>query len=122
MLRPSPVPLPAIPGEYLSIPEVAHTLHVSRQYAWQLARSGRLRAARFGGVTRIHRDDLIAFIREGYAHPAPIPPDAQQAACVQDHQQGDPPAARPETLHRANQPHAMAPAEMRCQRAEGSHA
>ena len=54
-------PLPATPTDWMTIAEVMQLLQVSRTTVWRWTRTN-LRAVRRGGVVRIHRADLHAFL------------------------------------------------------------
>lgn len=58
---------PALPNRALDIPEVAEYVHLSVPTIRRYIESGRLRAARVGGVWRIWPNDLLAFISGGAA-------------------------------------------------------
>jgi excisionase family DNA binding protein len=50
--------------EYLSIKDVAEHLNVGYKTVYRLVRQGEIPAAKVGGVYRIHRDDLRAYLQE----------------------------------------------------------
>jgi excisionase family DNA binding protein len=55
---------PAISSEFLTIPEVASRLRVSRAYAYRLVKNGLLKEHVFGGALRVSKEDLAAFIKQ----------------------------------------------------------
>ena len=51
-----------LPGQLLTVMEVAHILHISRSYAYNLAMSGVLPVIKIGKSRRIRPVDLEQFI------------------------------------------------------------
>lgn len=60
--------------EYLSIKDVAEHLSVEYKTVYRLVRQGEIPAAKVGGVYRIHRDDLDAYIQQQKRQVAPSTP------------------------------------------------
>jgi excisionase family DNA binding protein len=57
--------------EYLSIKDVAEHLNVEYKTVYRLVRQGEIPAAKVGGVYRIHRDDVSAYIQQQTRKVAP---------------------------------------------------
>ena len=51
--------------EFLTLPEVAALLRIGERTAYDLARAGRIPAAKVGGQWRIRRTDLDAWLARG---------------------------------------------------------
>src|SRR5262245_42240290 len=80
---------PEVPGDLLllTVEQAARLLQLSRSNVYLLARSGRLRTIQLGGLRRVVRADLLAFVEELRAaadDPAELPPDRDR-----DHQHHD---------------------------------
>ncbi len=50
-------------SRFLSVDDVAYELNVSRRSVWRWIKGELLSVYRFGGVTRVRRGDLDAFIK-----------------------------------------------------------
>jgi excisionase family DNA binding protein len=60
---PSPIEVPdsVVADGFLSVPEAAHFLHLSRAKVYQLMDAGQLQYARFGRARRVPKRALVGF-------------------------------------------------------------
>ena len=49
--------------EIMTREDVAQALHVGRDKSYEIVQSGKMKVLKFGNVTRIRREDFIAYVK-----------------------------------------------------------